>query len=115
MSGLQGGSVVEGFIAAHPVAESMTNEDLLNAFALGELRDEVESVGDRSVKSGVAGVDDFARGIDRFAELEFAEEADMVIHLEGKAERVHFLVAAPTVFLASDAHAGAQGGAGFVG
>ena len=114
MGGLEDGAIVEGFVAAHPVAEGVADEDLFDAFALGEFGDEVEGVGDGAVEGGVAGVDDFAGGVDGFAVLGFAVEADVAIHLEGEAEGVHFFVAAPAVFFASDTHAGAEGGVGFV-
>lgn len=114
VGGLEDGGVVEGFVSTHPVAEGVADEDLFDAFALGELGDQVEGVGDGAIEGGVAGIDDFAGGVDGFAVFVFAVEADVVIHLEGEAEGVHFLMTAPAVFLAGDTHAGAEGGPGFV-
>ena len=106
---------MEGFVAAHPVTEGVADEDLFDAFAFGELGDQVEGIGDGAVEGGVAGVDNFARGVDGFAVFELAVETDVIIHLEGEAEGIHFLVAAPAICFARDAHARAEGGVGFVG
>ena len=82
VGGLEDRGVVEGFVAAHPVAEGVADEDLFDAFALGKLADHIEGIGDRTVEIGIAGVDDFAGGIDGFASFDLAVETDVVIHLE---------------------------------
>jgi hypothetical protein len=69
MSSLQDGGVVDCFVAAHPEAEGVADEDLLGAFTFRELLNHLDGVGDFAVDGGVAGIDDLARGVDGFVEF----------------------------------------------
>ena len=49
------GGVVEGFVAAHEVAENVTDEDLSHTFAFGEFVHQFDRALDRAIERRIAG------------------------------------------------------------
>jgi len=58
VSCLQDGGVVDCFVATHPEAEGVADEDLLDSFAVSQSVDQLQGVAYLAVECGVTGVDD---------------------------------------------------------
>ena len=82
----------------------MANEDLFRSFALCQLLDQLDRVGDFAVETGVARFNNLARSIDRLAKLRRAEQPRVIVHFERKSQRIHLFVARPAVLVPSYSH-----------
>jgi len=63
VGGLEDWRIIEGFVAAHPEAKGVADEDLLYALALGEFLDHLQGIADRAIQFGIAAVNDLAAAV----------------------------------------------------
>ena len=87
---LENWGIVDGLVTSHPVTENMANENLLDAFTPGQFLNHVNGIGNRPIYSGITAEKNFATGIDWFSLFLFTKDAELIIHFERQAERIHF-------------------------
>jgi len=100
---------VECFVATHEVAECVADENLSDAWRVGQPVKHGHRIGYFGVESLHPAVGNCSRGVDRLAQFLGPPTAKMVEHFEGQTDRVRILVALPTVSLFGDLHFLAEG------